>query len=295
VSTVRECVDRLQQAATVCPVVNACLDCIGQTPVVTCSSDGHTQTPGCDSACNLDLCKRDSGGPAPSGTPGKIACGGSTCDVASQHCCDIDGARFCESNALAGPAAFCHGDASSPKSVFVETCDDSADCAAGSTCCAQAQDGVTTTIGCIPDVSPPLACPLYEACVPNGVCKTGKTGCTPEGVCLVQNTQVACAGAACSGATPVCCAHRVDGSTQTAPVCASGSACGPDDFTMRCTQSSECGTGQTCCREPYGTVCKGVCQPGVEPVTCTSTLDCGNTGQTCLPDPTAPTALKTCQ
>jgi hypothetical protein len=173
--------------------------------------------------------------PRPTATPGRVWCQSTTCDAAKEVCCRdaLDGVGRC-----APKGTESCGDVE----IVVATCDESADCKAGESCCPYwgCSDGCPEQRVCQRG-----ACKQGdEVCLPGGACRAGRTCVAKpgetEGRCTFQRGGASCGSKRCAGTTPVCCWDQKTGTgTCSAGDCAEGLR------SLACTSPKDCG-GSTC-------------------------------------------------
>ncbi len=177
-------------------------------------------------------------GGAAKATPGFVACGSQTCDLAVAYCAlkgeDSEAVWTCVPK----------GQDFDPERMDSRTllCDDASDCGPGTVCCMQAGGGGEPYVECAP---PP--CSVVQVCIPNGPCPSGQR-CVKDGTfgtgnsCQPADPGASCGPKRCSGARPICCWTA---SARTGTCVASSEECPGDREGDRlpygCGSKADCG------------------------------------------------------
>jgi hypothetical protein len=223
-------------------------------------------------------------------TPGRVACGSTSCDTTHQICCD--GAR-CIEHADVQAWAEAHPDKAQYHSVMGDgcpvdgewkfeaaACDDAGDCSGGKACCVQGRGSEFWAYAC--DASPcDQICSGPGGCTPGYHCEFDKnaTGAV-RGTCRFTAAKVACGTQTCRGDTPICCVPTqsdIDAEPPILPHCRGASeSCEGSSRPRECRGNADCGDNRKCCGLNLGeTLCLTSCvvRLGDRP-TCKTRADC---------------------
>ena len=181
----------------------------------------------------------------PCRTPGRIACGETSCESGKEMCRRSFPEQSCEAFDAEMDRICRDG-----LGTELYACDESSDCGPGLRCCNVSEE--SHCAACMP------SCPGSELCLDDGPCPAGyhcfEGSCRPV---LAPTNGVACGGLTCHGDTPLCCWDDAAdrgfcvgrgrpglGSCGNAPGAAYRNR-------LECTSNLHCAPGETCCVNPY--------------------------------------------
>lgn len=242
--------------------------------------------------------------PAPSSTPGTIACEGKQCKLATEVCCESgpQGVAAC----VPKPQKDQYACEKLGEGVTERHCDEKADCPGTQSCCM--------TWGCSGGCPPVAVCSdvpclhgQVEQCLPGGACSPGfrcaASAGAPRGTCVYEKAGVQCGKSRCSGDAPVCCWNAKQKKGQCARDC--GEEPDEDRWALSCTTPDDCG-GYPCANAAVTPLQFAACMGAYDVpdrssiVFCRSLEDCPTMNmlgkpRACLPNRLFPGNAKTCQ
>lgn len=248
--------------------------------------------------------------PVVKASPGRVACGSTSCDTTHQVCCN--GARCIEHadvqawvkahpnkaryHRLMGDGCPMAGEWSNEAAA----CDDAGDCSDGKACCEQGRGSEYWAFAC--EASPcEQVCSGPGSCTPGYHCEYDKnaTGAV-RGKCRFTAAKVSCGTQTCGGDKPFCCEPTqsdIDEEPPILPHCrAAAESCEGSSRRLECRQNTDCGDNRKCCGLNRGeTLCLASCtvRLGDRP-TCKRLTDCPKDAEL-VPKSCAGTGIKYCE
>jgi hypothetical protein len=241
----------------------------------------------------------------PASAPRNIRCEVSSCDYASETCCESGPDRLmsgCQKKVTASEAAEREQRCSQQFSAdyIGIDCLDTKDCQSGLTCCAFGDQITHCATSCVE----------HEACTPDraDACHAGSRcepfGTRSGGVCLVASPGVRCGTERCGGSKAGCRYDSSKGRGDCVSVEADGgwsegviATLSSGVALLRCTSPKDCAGERCCAGGPLPmTECSGECTSGID--ACDTVGDCPvflGPPVGCEADPEGPPFLKTCR